>query len=80
MGGGLLKAGLLAGRRVGRLHFVKPNEASPYFPELAVLLLKVFGPRSVLAERLADLDGVEEAYLFGSWARRYEVSRARRET
>ena len=77
-GGGLLKAGLLAGRRVGRLHFVKPNEASPYFPELAVLLLKVFGPRSVLAERLADLDGVEEAYLFGSWARRYEVSRARR--
>jgi predicted nucleotidyltransferase len=68
----LLNAGLLAGRRVGRLHFVKPNEASPYFPELARLLLKVFGPRSVLAEGLCSLAGVDEAYLFGSWARRYE--------
>ena len=70
--GRLLNAGLLAGRRVGRLHFVKPNEASPYFPELAGLLLKALGPRSVLGERLAGMDGVEEAYLFGSWARRYE--------
>ena len=26
----------------------------------------------MLAGRLADLGGVEEAYLFGSWARRYE--------
>jgi predicted nucleotidyltransferase len=33
---------------------------------------EALGPRSVLAERLADLDGVEEAYLFGSWARRYQ--------
>jgi predicted nucleotidyltransferase len=68
----LLRAGVLAGRRVGRLHFIKPNEASPYFPELSGLLLKAFGPRSVLAERLCSLDGVEDAYLFGSWARRYE--------
>jgi predicted nucleotidyltransferase len=70
--GRLVNAGLLAGRRVGRLHFVTPNEASPYFPELARLLLKAFGPRSVLAEELCSLAGVEEAYLFGSWARRYE--------
>jgi predicted nucleotidyltransferase len=68
----LLAAGLLDGRRVGRLHFVKPNQASPYFTELAGLLLKALGPRSVLAELLGDLDGVEEAYLFGSWARRYK--------
>jgi predicted nucleotidyltransferase len=68
----LLKAGVLAGRRVGRLHFVQPNGASPYFPELSGLLLKVFGPRSILADMLCSLDGVEEAYLFGSWARRYE--------
>jgi predicted nucleotidyltransferase len=71
--GRLLTAGVLSGRRVGRLHFVKPNEASPYFPELAGLLLKAFGPRPVLAEGLAGLAGVEEAYMFGSWARRYEA-------
>jgi predicted nucleotidyltransferase len=70
--GRLLNAGVLAGRRVGRLHFVKPNEASPYFPELAGLLLKVLGPRSVLADMLCSVEGVEEAYLFGSWARRYD--------
>jgi predicted nucleotidyltransferase len=68
----LIGAGVLAGRRVGRLHFVKPNQASPYFPELAGLLLKALGPRSVLAERFCSLDGIEEAYLFGSWARRYQ--------
>ncbi len=67
----LLRAGLLQGRRVGRLHFVKPNEANPYFPELAGLLLKALGPRSVLAEHLNGIDGIQDAYLFGSWARRY---------
>jgi predicted nucleotidyltransferase len=68
----LLGAGILTGRRVGRLHFVKPNQASPYFRELAGLLLKALGPRTVLAERLSGLYGIEEAYLFGSWARRYQ--------
>jgi len=67
----LLNSGLLVGRRVGRQHFVKANEASPYFPELSGLLLKALGPQLLLAERLAKLVGVEEAYLFGSWARRY---------
>ena len=68
----LLDAGLLDGRRLGRLHLVKPNQTSPYFPELSGLLLKALGPRSVLAERLSDIEGIEDAYIFGSWARRYE--------
>lgn len=67
----LLAAGLLRGRRVGRLHFVQPNEANPYFPELSGLLLKALGPRSVLARHLRDARNIAEAYLFGSWARRY---------
>jgi predicted nucleotidyltransferase len=70
--GRLLNSGLLVGRRVGRLHFVRPNEASPYFPELSGLLLKALGPQSLLADSLRKLEGVEEAYLFGSWARRYQ--------
>jgi predicted nucleotidyltransferase len=68
----LLHAGLLEGRRVGRLHFVKPNQASPYYPELFGLLLKALGPLSVLADHLGNLEGIEAAYLFGSWARRYQ--------
>jgi predicted nucleotidyltransferase len=68
----LLRAGLLDGRRVGRLHFVMPNQACPYYPELSGLLLKALGPLSVLADHLEGLDGIEGAYLFGSWARRYQ--------
>ncbi len=67
----LLSADLIAGRRVGRMLFVSPNQANLYFPELSGLLLKALGPRSVLAERLHDIAGIEEAHLFGSWARRY---------
>jgi predicted nucleotidyltransferase len=68
----LVAAGLLEGRRVGRLHFVKPNHASPYYPELSSLLLKALGPLDVLSEGLGRVAGIEDAYLFGSWARRYE--------
>jgi len=68
----LVQAGLLDDRRQGRMHLVKPNTANPYYPELSGLLLKALGPRSVLAERLEPIAGIDEAYLFGSWARRYE--------
>src|SRR5581483_3342759 len=49
----------------------KPNDANPYFPELSGLLLKALGPRFVLAKYLNGIRGIAEAYLFGSWARRY---------
>jgi DNA-binding transcriptional ArsR family regulator len=68
----LLHAGLLEGRRVGRLHLVKPNQANPYYPELAGLLLKAVGPLSVLSEHLQCVSDIEASYLFGSWARRYQ--------
>lgn len=67
----LVAAGLLEGRRLGRLHLVKPNRSSPYYPELSGLLLKALGPLAVLSEHLRAVAGIEEAYLFGSWARRY---------
>ena len=68
----LVRAGLLDDRRQGRMHFVRPNPANPYFPELSGLLLKALGPRSVLSEQLEGLEGIDDAFLFGSWARRYE--------
>ena len=67
----LLQAGLLIGRRVGRLHLVKPDRSNRYFPELSGLLLKALGPLPVLAQHLVELEGIDEAYIFGSWARRY---------
>ncbi|MFC3688569.1 helix-turn-helix domain-containing protein [Aquipuribacter hungaricus] len=41
------------------------------YPELAGLVLKAFGPAAVLGPELAAVDGVEAAWVFGSWVRRY---------
>jgi predicted nucleotidyltransferase len=68
----LAKAGLVSVAPAGRMRLVGANASSPYFPELRALLLKAAGPAVVLAERLGRLDRVREAYLFGSWARRYQ--------
>lgn len=64
--------GLLITRRVGRTRLVRANSASPYFEGLRQVLTRAFGPPAVLAEALAGVDAVDAAYLFGSWAARYE--------
>jgi DNA-binding Lrp family transcriptional regulator len=68
-------AGILTSDRVGRAKVVKPNEASPFFPELLGLVIKAFGPVPVLRERLEGLSGVEAAFIYGSWASRYTGER-----
>lgn len=67
----LVRAGLVRDHRQGRMHLVAADQASPFFPELAGLLLKVLGPKEVLADELASVAGIRQAYIFGSWARRY---------
>jgi predicted nucleotidyltransferase len=64
------QAGVMSSRRVGKSRLVRAAR-SPLTGPLTELLLRSFGPRQVLAEELADVPGVEEAYLFGSWAARY---------
>jgi hypothetical protein len=46
-------------------------ERSPLTAPLTELLLRSFGPRQVLADEPANVTGIENAYLFGSWAARY---------
>lgn len=45
---------------------------SVIFPELQSILLKTVGPKRVLEEGLSDVAGIESAFIYGSWARRYE--------
>lgn len=71
-------AGLLLTRRVGRTRLVRANVASPYFEGLREILVRAFGPPAVLAEALAGLNGVAAAYLYGSWAARFEGVDGRR--
>jgi predicted nucleotidyltransferase len=68
----LAEAGLLAARSSGRMRLVAANTGSPYFAELQALLLKAAGPAVVLSEALAEVRGIREAHIFGSWARRYQ--------
>ncbi len=68
----LEEAGILASERVGKTRLVRPNLASPYAEDLSSIVIKAFGPVHVLGALLSAIAGVEQAYLFGSWADRYE--------
>jgi predicted nucleotidyltransferase len=64
------QAGVVSSRRLGNVRLVRAAD-SPLTDPLTELLLRSFGPRQVLAEELQDVEGIERAYLFGSWAARY---------
>jgi hypothetical protein len=65
------QAGVVSSRRLGNVRLVRAAD-SPLTASLTELLLRSFGPRQVLAEELQDVQGIDGAYLFGSWAARYE--------
>jgi predicted nucleotidyltransferase len=67
----LERAGLVRSQRIGRQRLLQPNKESLYYPELHGLLLKAFGPAALVGPALAEVPGVEQAFLFGSWAARY---------
>jgi len=62
-------AGVTSSRRLGNTRLVRVAD-SPLTGPLTELMLRSFGPHQVIAEELAGLAGIEEAYLFGSWAAR----------
>ena len=64
------QTGVLTSRRLGNTRLVTAA-ASPLTEPLTELLLRSFGPRQIVGEEIADLPGIERAYLFGSWAARY---------
>lgn len=66
------QAGLVSTRRVGNTRLVRANTASPYYAGLADVLTRAFGVPAVLSEVLQPVSGISEAYVYGSWAARYE--------
>ncbi len=66
----LLDAGILAERLVGRTRVLRPNETSPLVPPLREILLIATGPVVLLTEEFARLDGIEAAFIYGSFAAR----------
>src|SRR5690606_38336452 len=63
----LESAGLIRSTTVGRSRLVEAEPSSPLYPELRGLLLKTFGPAPLLRSALAEIDGIESAFIYGSW-------------
>jgi len=66
----LVDAGILRSRRVGRVLQVSANPHSPLTSPLREILSVATGPAVMLQQELADIDGVEIAFLYGSFAAR----------
>lgn len=67
----LVKAGLLAERRVGRARLIRANTTTAVAGPLTRLLEVGFGPPTVIAEEFADVSGIHKLLIFGSWAARH---------
>jgi len=68
----LATAGLILDRRRGRLRLLRANLDTPVGRPLADLLAVTYGPVAILGDLLAGVAGIGEAYLYGSWAARYQ--------
>ena len=67
----LAEAGVLIDERVGTARRVRVDTGSPMFQPLAKVVTVTFGPRAVLTDLLTGVPGVQEVFIYGSWAARY---------
>jgi hypothetical protein len=66
----LVGAGLVRDRRVGNVRLIAADLSSALAEPLTQLLAVGYGPRPVLAEALAGVQGIHAAFLHGPWAAR----------
>lgn len=66
-----VEADFLKERRQGKLRFLRANTDSIIAEPLTRLLTATYGPVAVIGEALASVDGIEKAFIYGSWAARY---------
>ncbi|HTJ39238.1 MAG TPA: helix-turn-helix domain-containing protein [Dactylosporangium sp.] len=67
----LAAAGLVREERKGNLRLLRADLTNPLARPLTELLALTYGPAAVLADVLPPVDGVDEAFIYGSWAARY---------
>ncbi|BDZ63466.1 nucleotidyltransferase domain-containing protein [Agromyces mangrovi Wang et al. 2018] len=68
--GRLVDNGVLVDRQSGRNRLVRANQGHPLYSLMRELIQATYGPVPVLRDLLGGLDGVERAYIYGSWAAR----------
>jgi predicted nucleotidyltransferase len=64
----LESAGLVRSTTSGRSRLIEADPSSPVYMELRGLLLKTIGPEPLLRAALTDVEGIETAFIYGSWA------------
>jgi hypothetical protein len=64
-------AGIVTVTAEGRNRVVGPNWQLPWAGALTSLLDQTIGPLALLTEVLVEVDGLNEAWIFGSWAARH---------
>ncbi|MER6969939.1 helix-turn-helix domain-containing protein [Nocardioides sp. NPDC000445] len=67
----LQEAGLVTSSVRGRNRVVTPTMDHPLYRPLAEVMALTFGPVGLLREALTPVDGIDEAFIHGSWAARY---------
>lgn len=68
----LARSGLVVVRKDAQRTFVRGAVDSPVGDDLRSLLDKVYGPHHIIRTALASVPGVTAAYIFGSWAARWQ--------
>jgi DNA-binding transcriptional ArsR family regulator len=64
-------AGLTVERRHGNLRLIRADMNTIVAKPLTDLLAVTYGPAAVLPPLLEPIPGIDEAYVYGSWAARY---------
>jgi hypothetical protein len=67
----LAQAGLVREQRTGNMRLLSAETEGPLSRPLTDLMAVTYGPLPVLTACLADVRGVEHAFIYGSWAARY---------
>lgn len=71
-------AGIVRSRKIGNTRLVRADTSSPYFDGLSEVLTRAFGVPAVIAEAVGSVEGVDRAFIFGSWADRFSGRDGRR--
>lgn len=66
----LVDAGYVHSRKVGPARLVRVAADHPLYEPMSRIIMATYGPLPALCDALAHVTGVDEAYVFGSWAAR----------
>ena len=67
----LVDSGLVTERRSGNQRMLSATIDTPLYASLSELFARTFGPMPVLGRLLSGVDGIEQSFIYGSWAARY---------